>query len=166
MLKVRCYESVKQKTDGAGIKAVVAQTLMSQIHGLSLFVGRGYVTERGGDSPCGNHGLGPTANVCPQALMCMIDKKTGEKSKTRPRFVKQDQVVIMRLESAGAICLEVFKKFPQLGRFTLRDEGESARSEHVRLRGDMPVDRELRCGVVFLADLLTTQWERRVGRKF
>ena len=55
----------------------------------------------------------------------MVDKRTGEKSKTRPRFVKQDQLVIMRLESSGAICLEVFKKFPQLGRFTLRDEGQS-----------------------------------------
>lgn len=41
----------------------------------------------------------------------------------RPRFVKQDQVVIMRLECAGVVCLEEFKLFPQMGRFTLRDEG-------------------------------------------
>jgi peptide chain release factor subunit 3 len=60
-----------------------------------------------------------------QALICTIDKKTGEKSKTRPRFVKQDQTVIMRLEAAGVICLETFKDFPQLGRFALRDEGTS-----------------------------------------
>ncbi|KAF0303049.1 Eukaryotic peptide chain release factor GTP-binding subunit ERF3A [Amphibalanus amphitrite] len=60
-----------------------------------------------------------------KALLCMVDKRTGEKSKTRPRFVKQDQVVIMRLESSGPICLDVFKKFPQLGRFTLRDEGKT-----------------------------------------
>lgn len=52
----------------------------------------------------------------------MVDKKTGEKSKTRPRFVKQDQVAIMRIECAGVICLEQFKLFPQMGRFTLRDE--------------------------------------------
>lgn len=43
----------------------------------------------------------------------------------RPRFVKQDQVVIMRLECAGVVCLEEFKLFPQMGRFTLRDEGMS-----------------------------------------
>lgn len=61
-----------------------------------------------------------------QALICLVDKKTGEKSKTRPRFVKQDQVCIARLRTAGTICLETFKDFPQMGRFTLRDEGKSA----------------------------------------
>lgn len=59
-----------------------------------------------------------------QALICLVDKKTGEKSKTRPRFVKQDQVCIARLRAAGVICLETFKDFPQMGRFTLRDEGK------------------------------------------
>ncbi|KAG1661481.1 Eukaryotic peptide chain release factor GTP-binding subunit ERF3A [Nymphon striatum] len=63
--------------------------------------------------------------VCVQALICTIDKKTGEKSKIRPRFVKQDQVAIMRFETAGVICLDNFKDFPQMGRFTLRDEGKT-----------------------------------------
>lgn len=58
-----------------------------------------------------------------QALICLMDKKTGEKSKIRPRFVKQEQVCIARLRAAGVICLETFKDFPQMGRFTLRDEG-------------------------------------------
>uniref|UniRef100_A0A8C2XYE1 Tr-type G domain-containing protein n=1 Tax=Capra hircus TaxID=9925 RepID=A0A8C2XYE1_CAPHI len=58
------------------------------------------------------------------ALICLVDKKSGEKSKTRPRFVKQDQVCIARLRTAGTICLETFKDFPQMGRFTLRDEGK------------------------------------------
>uniref|UniRef100_A0A8C8E0Z9 G1 to S phase transition 1 n=1 Tax=Oryzias sinensis TaxID=183150 RepID=A0A8C8E0Z9_9TELE len=59
------------------------------------------------------------------ALICLVDKKTGDKSKTRPRFVKQDQVCIARLRAAGVICLETFKDFPQMGRFTLRDEGKT-----------------------------------------
>ncbi|KAL7378922.1 hypothetical protein ABVT39_020759 [Epinephelus coioides] len=59
------------------------------------------------------------------ALICLVDKKTGDKSKTRPRFVKQDQVCIARLRTAGTICLETFKEFPQMGRFTLRDEGKT-----------------------------------------
>lgn len=63
--------------------------------------------------------------VTVKALICLVDKKTGEKSKTRPRFVKQDQVAIMRIECAGIICLEQFKLFPQMGRFTLRDEGKT-----------------------------------------
>lgn len=60
-----------------------------------------------------------------QALICLIDKKTGEKGQKRPRFVKQDQVCIARLRTAGTICLETFKEFPQMGRFTLRDEGKN-----------------------------------------
>ncbi|XP_055463999.1 eukaryotic peptide chain release factor GTP-binding subunit ERF3B [Psammomys obesus] len=59
------------------------------------------------------------------ALISLVDKKSGEKSKTRPRFVKQDQVCIARLRTAGTICLETFKDFPQMGRFTLRDEGKT-----------------------------------------
>lgn len=53
-----------------------------------------------------------------------MDKRTGEKSKQPPRFIKQDQIAIVRLEvPGGLICLETFKDFPQMGRFTLRDEG-------------------------------------------
>lgn len=64
--------------------------------------------------------------VSVKALICLVDKKTNEKSKIRPRFVKQDQIAIMRLEAAGVICMEPFKDFPQMGRFTLRDEGMHA----------------------------------------
>ena len=32
-------------------------------------------------------------------------------------------MVIARLQTAGIICLETFKEFPQMARFTLRDEG-------------------------------------------
>uniref|UniRef100_A0A2M4A3S8 Putative translation elongation factor ef-1alpha n=3 Tax=Anopheles triannulatus TaxID=58253 RepID=A0A2M4A3S8_9DIPT len=60
-----------------------------------------------------------------KALICLVDKKSGDKSKTRPRFVKQDQVAIMRIECSGLICLEQFKLFPQMGRFTLRDENKT-----------------------------------------
>ena len=64
----------------------------------------------------------------------MIDKKTGEKSKTRPRFVKQDQIAIVRLEvTGGIICLETFKEFPQMGRFTLRDEGRFDQFKEINL---------------------------------
>ncbi|KAI8118565.1 eukaryotic peptide chain release factor GTP-binding subunit ERF3A isoform X1 [Lucilia cuprina] len=63
--------------------------------------------------------------VTVKALICLVDKKTGDKSKSRPRFVKQDQVAIMRIECSGMICLEQFKLFPQMGRFTLRDENKT-----------------------------------------
>lgn len=69
-----------------------------------------------------------------QALICLVDKKTGVKSPKRPRFVKQDQVCIARLRTAGTICLETFKEFPQMGRFTLRDEGKNEEMKCLLLR--------------------------------
>ncbi|KHJ40482.1 putative translation elongation factor Tu [Trichuris suis] len=63
--------------------------------------------------------------VSVKALICLVDRKTGEKSLTRPKYVKQDQICIMRLESSDVFCLEPFKKFPQMGRFVLRDEGRT-----------------------------------------
>jgi len=58
-----------------------------------------------------------------KAIIDLIDKKTGKRAKAHPRFVKQDQVALMRLEcSGGLICMEEFKQFQQMGRFTLRDE--------------------------------------------
>lgn len=62
--------------------------------------------------------------VAVKAVLCTVDKKTGEKNKTR-RFVKQDEKCILRLESQEPFCLEPFKLLPQLGRFTLRDEGKT-----------------------------------------
>ncbi|CAG8573411.1 1650_t:CDS:10 [Acaulospora morrowiae] len=59
------------------------------------------------------------------ALLHLIDKKTGKKSKRPPQFVKKSQKVIARLETAGPICVEAFDEYPQLGRFTLRDEGKT-----------------------------------------
>ncbi|XP_071960443.1 eukaryotic peptide chain release factor GTP-binding subunit ERF3A-like [Antedon mediterranea] len=58
------------------------------------------------------------------SLIALVDKKTGNKTKG-PRFIKQDQVAIARITTAGTICLETFKDFPQMGRFTLRDEGKT-----------------------------------------
>jgi peptide chain release factor subunit 3 len=59
-----------------------------------------------------------------KALIAIVDKKTGKTETTRPRFIKQDQIAIIRFEClSGTICLESFQNFPQMGRFTLRDEG-------------------------------------------
>ncbi|RWS25926.1 Eukaryotic peptide chain release factor GTP-binding subunit ERF3A-like protein [Leptotrombidium deliense] len=64
--------------------------------------------------------------VIVKAILCLIDKKTGEKIKNKVRFVKQDQIAIMRLECVGGlICMETFSQFPQMGRFVLRDEGKT-----------------------------------------
>ncbi|CAF1396771.1 unnamed protein product [Rotaria sordida] len=61
-------------------------------------------------------------------LITLIDRKTGERTQEHPRFIKQDQLAIARFElsqASQAVCMETFKCFPQLGRFTLRDEGRT-----------------------------------------
>merc|ERR1711953_1312235 len=57
-------------------------------------------------------------------IICKVDKKTGEKT-GKIRFIKQDDLAIVRFASEDVICMETFKDHPQLGRFTLRDEGKT-----------------------------------------
>lgn len=70
-----------------------------------------------------------TAEVQIKTIIGLVDKKTGEKDlKNRPKFIRQDQIAIVRFEVLGnnvAICMEPFKLFPQLGRFTLRYENKT-----------------------------------------
>jgi len=54
-----------------------------------------------------------------------VDKKTGKKMKKKPMFVKQGAVITCIIETEQVVCLEQFDTCPQLGRFTLRDEGKT-----------------------------------------
>lgn len=59
------------------------------------------------------------------ALLHKVEKGTGRKSKKPPPFAAKGQSIIARLEvigGAGAVCIERFEDYPQLGRFTLRDQ--------------------------------------------
>lgn len=60
-----------------------------------------------------------------ETLIDLVDRKTGKRMKQRPRFIKQDQVAVARLQTSGIVCIEKFSDFPQMGRFTLRDEGKT-----------------------------------------
>ncbi|KAF2197998.1 hypothetical protein GQ43DRAFT_443738 [Delitschia confertaspora ATCC 74209] len=62
------------------------------------------------------------------ALLHKLEKGTGRKSKRPPGFATKGMSIIARLEvtgAAGAICVERFEDYPQLGRFTLRDQGQT-----------------------------------------
>lgn len=60
------------------------------------------------------------------AMLHLIDKKTGRKSKRPLQFLKKGQQGIVVIEtSGGALCVETFADTPQMGRFTLRDEGKT-----------------------------------------
>jgi peptide chain release factor subunit 3 len=60
-----------------------------------------------------------------KSILCYINKKNGkpDKARGRPRFIKQGDVCIARLEVSSSVCIESFKDHPDMGRFTLRDEG-------------------------------------------
>jgi len=58
-------------------------------------------------------------------LLGTVDKKTGEKSEQKPRFIKQDSIAIARFKCSELTCLERFADFAPMGRFTLRDEGRT-----------------------------------------
>ena len=56
-------------------------------------------------------------------LVAAIDPKT--KAKTKAKYVKSGAICIARISVDKPICLEAFDVVPQLGRFTLRDEGRT-----------------------------------------
>lgn len=61
-------------------------------------------------------------------LLHKLEKGTGRKSKKPPAFAAKGQSIIARLEvigGAGAVCVERFEDYAQLGRFTLRDQVSS-----------------------------------------
>ncbi|KAF8165374.1 eukaryotic polypeptide chain release factor 3 [Crassisporium funariophilum] len=59
------------------------------------------------------------------ALLHYFDKATGRKSKKPPQYAKKGQKIVALLETTQPICVEKFSDYPQLGRFTLRDEGRT-----------------------------------------
>ncbi|KAL3702206.1 hypothetical protein R1sor_020228 [Riccia sorocarpa] len=58
-------------------------------------------------------------------LLQEIDPKTKKPKKKKVLFVKSGAVVVVKIQVFEAICVEKFEDFPQLGRFTLRDEGKT-----------------------------------------
>lgn len=62
------------------------------------------------------------------ALLHKLQKGTNRRSKKPPGFAKKGDSIIARLDvigGAGSICVETFEEYPQLGRFTLRDQGQT-----------------------------------------
>ena len=56
-------------------------------------------------------------------LEYVLDKKTKEKK--RCKFAKSNAALSCRITVDKGICVETFDKNPQMGRFTLRDEGKT-----------------------------------------
>ncbi|KJR82905.1 peptide chain release factor subunit 3 [Sporothrix schenckii 1099-18] len=62
------------------------------------------------------------------ALLHKLQKGTGRKSKLPPSHAIRGDSIIARLTvtgGAGSVCVERFEDYPQMGRFTLRDQGQT-----------------------------------------
>ncbi|KAI1827343.1 hypothetical protein F4861DRAFT_529362 [Xylaria intraflava] len=62
------------------------------------------------------------------ALLHKLQKGTNRKSKLPPTHAKKGDSIIARIEvigGANSVCVETFEDAPQLGRFTLRDQGQT-----------------------------------------
>ncbi|KAK9432412.1 P-loop containing nucleoside triphosphate hydrolase protein [Lipomyces doorenjongii] len=61
------------------------------------------------------------------ALLHKLEKSTNRRSKKPPAFATRGMKIIARLEvvSTTGFCIERFEDYPQLGRFTLRDQGNT-----------------------------------------
>jgi len=57
-------------------------------------------------------------------LVSLIDPKTGKpQTGSKPQYVQKGGTVVAHVVTAQPVCVETYKDFAQLGRFTLRDEG-------------------------------------------
>jgi len=61
------------------------------------------------------------------ALLHKLERGTGRKSRKPPPFASKGQAIIARLASAtgSSFPIEKYEDYQQLGRFTLRDQGQT-----------------------------------------
>jgi len=54
-----------------------------------------------------------------------MDPKTGAVAEENPKFLKTGDAAIVKITPAKPVCLEKFSEFPQMGRFAIRDMGQT-----------------------------------------
>lgn len=58
-------------------------------------------------------------------LQKKLDPKTGQTKEENPKFLKTGDAAIVKIKPTRPIVVEEYKKFPQLGRFAVRDMGQT-----------------------------------------
>ena len=58
-------------------------------------------------------------------LQKKMDPKTGQVKEENPQFLKTGDVAIVKIKPTKPLCIEAAKEFPQLGRFAIRDMGQT-----------------------------------------
>ncbi|PYI12735.1 hypothetical protein BO78DRAFT_392539 [Aspergillus sclerotiicarbonarius CBS 121057] len=77
---------------------------------------------------CVMHVHSAVEEVTISTLLHKCEPGTGRRSKRPPPFASKGQTIIARMEvtsTAGAVCVERFEDYNQMGRFTLRDQGQT-----------------------------------------
>lgn len=58
-------------------------------------------------------------------LQKTLDTKTGGVKEENPKFLKTGDAAIVKIIPTKPVCVEEYKQFPQLGRFAVRDMGQT-----------------------------------------
>ncbi len=58
-------------------------------------------------------------------LQKKMDPKTGQAKEENPQFLKTGDVAVVKIKPTKPVCIESAKEFPQLGRFAIRDMGQT-----------------------------------------
>jgi len=58
-------------------------------------------------------------------IMKKLDPKTGQAKEENPKFLKTGDAAIVKIVPTKPVVVEEYKKFPQLGRFAIRDMGQT-----------------------------------------
>ena len=56
-------------------------------------------------------------------LISRIDPRSGQVVEDHPSYLRTGDAAIVRFEPLRSVAMEVYRDFPQLGRFALRDMG-------------------------------------------
>ena len=77
-------------------------------------------------------GYTPVFHIHTAQLACVFaeilekkDPKTGQTLENNPETIKTGDIAIVKIKPTKPICVEKFSDFPQLGRFAIRDMGET-----------------------------------------
>jgi len=58
-------------------------------------------------------------------LVGMVDRATGETKQKNPRFLPKNSTAIVEIKTLKPLCIETYKDYKELGRFTLRSSGKT-----------------------------------------
>lgn len=128
-----CGEQVRMKLKGVNEDDINAGYVLTSkehpVHTVTKFVAQVALVELksilSAGFSCVMHVHTAVEEVTFTKLLHKLEKGTNRKSKRAPAFAKKGMKIIAVLETENPICVETYKNYPELGRFTLRDQGET-----------------------------------------